>query len=333
MSFSFSTRLAAVDRLAQTAGPHICRRYASRKRKQIKIDMSTYYTTLGVTPESELHEIESKYFELAKQLHVDHNQDKRARVQFDAVVKAATVLRDPEQRKLYNHRLRERRDDAILRAFKKSGPPPPKVNPELQFIRAQMRANAEERKKPGSKPKKKVPGEPDLGSTIRRVLGLGRRRVRLEAESHSAQTSTFQTKFPTAQKKTATDLKYEAMRKEVLRREALERASAVARIEKMIKEEKARREKEEAEKTAAAVAEAEAKVKWEKDQAARAAELEQLARQEQALKQALGILEKEREEMRRAKRKKAVRWLSGLVVSGTILYTGWTSEPSDTDGP
>ena len=64
--------------------------------------MADYYTRLGVEKDSEADTIKKAYRKLAMQYHPDRNSSPDAEENFKRVTEAYEVLRDPEQRQLYD---------------------------------------------------------------------------------------------------------------------------------------------------------------------------------------------------------------------------------------
>ncbi|MGB5301845.1 MAG: DnaJ domain-containing protein, partial [Gemmatimonadota bacterium] len=64
--------------------------------------MADYYTRLGVEKDSDPDTIKKAYRKLAMEFHPDRNSSPDAEENFKRVTEAYEVLRDPEQRQLYD---------------------------------------------------------------------------------------------------------------------------------------------------------------------------------------------------------------------------------------
>jgi curved DNA-binding protein CbpA len=70
----------------------------------------TYYQVLQVDPEADVDVIAQVYRRLAQRYHPDHDPSPEAQVRMRELNQAHSVLKDPEQRALYDAELAHRRD-------------------------------------------------------------------------------------------------------------------------------------------------------------------------------------------------------------------------------
>ena len=64
--------------------------------------MSNYYDTLGIKKTASQSEIKKAYFKLSKKYHPDKNKDENAKLQFQNINEAYSILSDVNKRNIYD---------------------------------------------------------------------------------------------------------------------------------------------------------------------------------------------------------------------------------------
>jgi curved DNA-binding protein CbpA len=101
--------------------------------------MTNHYTTLGVPTTATEDEIKTAFRKLALQYHPDHNPgNKEAESKFKEVNGAYQVLSDPEQRSLYDSKIR------IEDSSRVEYTPPPKEEPSIYYSTGDLQSILDE---------------------------------------------------------------------------------------------------------------------------------------------------------------------------------------------